>query len=497
MQSSSASRHPEVDAVVVGSGPNGLAAAITIARTGRSVRVLEAEATMGGGLATVEATLPGFRHDRYSAVHPFGVASPFFRELPLADHGLAWVHPDAPFAHPLPGGAGVATWRSVDRTAASLGSDADRYRRLVQPLLDRWERIAAEILRPLPHLPAHPEALARFGMLALPPASLLTRVAFRTERSRALLAGVAAHVNLPLHRMATAAPMWVLLLMAHHVGWPFPRGGAAALADALASHLRSLGGSIEVGHRIRHLSELPPAKAVLLDVTPRQLLSLAEGRLPGWYQRFLAGYQHGPGVFKLDLALDAPLPWQAADASVAGTVHLGGTLAEIVASEAAVGRGELPERPYVLLSQPTLFDPTRAPTGKHVVWAYCHVPAGSDADMTEPILQQIERFAPGARERILALHANGPAALARGNVNVVGGDPGGGAQTLWQTIARPVPTADPYATPVPGVYLCSAATPPGPGVHGMCGYRAATSALRRTFGEPEATRRPRPPTGRA
>ena len=497
MQRSTASRHAELDAVVVGSGPNGLAAAITIARTGRSVLVLVAEPKLGGGLATVETTLPGFRHDRYSAVHPFGVASPFFQQLPLAAHGLEWVQPDAPFAHPLPGGAGVTAWRSVDRTAASLGSDADRYRQLVQPLLDRWERIAAEILRPLPHVPTHPVALARVGVLALPPASRLTRVAFRTERSRGLLAGVAAHVNLSLHRMATSAPMWVLLLMAHRVGWPFPRGGAAALADALASHLRALGGSIETGQRIRHLRELPPAKAVLLDVTPRQLLSLADGRLPAWYRRLLGGYQHGPGVFKLDLALDAPLPWRAADVSAAGTVHLGGTLSEIEASEAAVGRGELPERPYVLLSQPTLFDPSRAPEGKHVVWAYCHVPADSDADMTEPVLRQIERFAPGARERILAVHASGPAALARGNVNVVGGDPGSGAQTLWQTIARPVPTPDPYATPLPGVYLCSAATPPGPGVHGMCGYRAAASALRRTFGEPEATPRRRPPTGPA
>lgn len=492
----SASHEPEVDAVVVGSGPNGLAAAITIARTGRSVIVLEAEPTHGGGLKTSEATLPGFRHDRYSAVHPFGVASPFFRGLPLGEHGLDWVHPDASFAHPLSDGTAVAAWRSADRTATSLGSDADRYRQLVQPLLDRWDEIAEEILRPLPHLPSHPLTLARFGVLALPPASLLVRAAFRSSRSRALLAGVAAHVNLPLHRVATAAPMWVLLLMAHRVGWPFPRGGAASLADALASYLRSLGGSIVLGERVRHLRELPPARAVLLDVTPRHLLSLAEGRLPPWYRRFLEGYRYGPGVFKLDLALDGPLPWRSANVSSAGTVHLGGALAEIEASEAAVGRGELPARPYVLLAQPTLFDPSRAPPGKHVVWAYCHVPAGNDADMTEPILAQIERYAPGARDRVLAMRGSGPGELARGNVNVVGGDPGAGAQTLWQTIARPVPTPDPYATPLPGVYLCSAATPPGPGVHGMCGYRAAASALRRTFGE-EATLRPRPPSGRA
>ena len=491
------SRTREYDAVVVGSGPNGLAAGITLARSGRSVLVLEARDSPGGGLTTREVVGGGFLHDVFSSVHPFAAASPFFRQLPLAEHGLEWVAPDAPFAHPLDDGTAVMAEVSVARTAAGLGSDGPRYRALMEPLLERWHAIAADILRPMIRIPRHPLALARFGVPALLPAQYLALGLFRNERARALLAGAAAHANMPLHRLATAAPMLVLMLMGHLVNWPFPRGGAGRLAQALAEHLRSLGGEIATGRTVGSLQDLPSSDAVLLDVTPQQFLALCSRDLPPAYRWWLSRYRHGPGVFKLNLSLDGPIPWRSGQVARAGTVHLGGSLAEIAESERAVSRGRISARPYVLLAQPSQFDPSRAPAGGHAVWAYCHVPHGSRVDMTGHILRQVERFAPGARDRIVACHAMDPAELERRNANLVGGDPSAGAQTLFQTFARPVPTPDPYATPLPGVYLCSAATPPGPGVHGMCGYRAARSALRRTFREPEPTPGPLRPNARS
>jgi phytoene dehydrogenase-like protein len=465
------------DAIIVGSGPNGLAAAIALARAGRSTLVLEAEPTIGGGTRSAALTLPGFVHDICSAIHPLGAGSPFFRALPLAEHGLRWAHSPAPLAHPLDDGTAVLLERSVAATAATLGRDGAAYRQLVAPLARRWEPIAAAILGPvLP--PRHPLALARFGLRALWPASLLARVLFRGERARALFAGMAAHAIMPLEQPATSAFGLVMLLFGHAVGWPFPIGGAQRIADALASYLRSLGGEIRTGMRVESLDQLAPAQAVLCDVTPRQLLSIAGERLPAGYRRALGRYRYGPGVFKVDWALDGPIPWAAPECTRAATLHLGGTLEEIAASEQAPWHGMHAEQPFVLLAQPSLFDPTRAPAGQQTAWAYCHVPHGSAEDMTERIEQQVERFAPGFRKRILAHSTIGPAAMQRHNANYIGGDINGGAQNLAQLFTRPVARLDPYATPARGIYLCSSSTPPGGGVHGMCGYWAARSVLR-------------------
>ncbi len=465
------------DAVVVGAGPNGLAAAIRLAQAGRRVLVLERAPTVGGGVRSAELTLPGFVHDTCSAIHPLGAGSPFLSRLPLADHGLAWVHPPAPLAHPLDDSTALLLERSVRATGAQLGGDALAYWRLMAPLVRGWERIAPAALGPL-RLPRHPLALARFGLLALWPARRLARTLFRGEAARALFAGSAAHAIMPLDQPLTAAFGLVLMALGHAVGWPFPRGGSQRLADALAAHLRSLGGEIVTGQEVARLDELPPARAVLLDVTPRQLLGIASSRLPPRYRRALERYRYGPGVFKVDWAIEGPIPWRAAACLRAATVHLGGTLDEIAEAEAAVGRGEHPERPFVLLAQQSLFDPTRAPAGKHTVWAYCHVPNGSTFDMTERIEAQIERFAPGFRDRILARHTSGPAAMEAYNPNYVGGDINGGVQDLGQLFTRPTVSLNPYATGLPGVYLCSSSTPPGGGVHGMCGFHAAEAALR-------------------
>jgi phytoene dehydrogenase-like protein len=465
------------DAVVVGSGPNGLAAAITLARAGRSVLLLEGAATVGGGMRTAELTLPGFRHDVCSAIHPLGLGSPFFRTLPLAER-VEFLQPPLAVAHPLDDGRAAVLAQSLAETAARLGRDGGAYRRLMAPLLRDWERLVPELLAPL-HPPRHPIAMARFGLRAVWPATGLARLLFRTTEARALFAGLVGHSILPLERPLTSAFGLVLGLLGHAVGWPLPRGGSQSIADALAAELRSLGGEILTGAWVQSLDELPPARTVLLDVTPRQLLRLAGERLPAGYRRRLEGYRYGPGAFKIDLALDGPIPWRAAACAQAGTVHLGGTLEEIAAAEAAVWRGEHPERPYVLLAQQSLFDSTRAPAGQHTVWAYCHVPNGSSVDMTERICGQIERFAPGFRDRIRAQHAMGPADLERYNPNDVGGDINGGAQDLGQMFTRPVWSLVPYATPIPGLYLCSSSTPPGGGVHGMCGYHAARAALRR------------------
>lgn len=464
------------DAVVVGSGPNGLAAAITLARAGRSVLVLEAADTVGGGVRTAELTLAGFRHDVCSAIHALAKASPFFRELPLDDHGLELVQPPAPLAHPLDDGTAVMLERSVEETAAGLGPDAEAYRKLMGPLADRADRLEPFLLGHSP-IPRRPLVAARFGLLALRSAAGLAK-RFEGERARALFAGLAAHSIQDLHRMPTASFGLVLGLFGHTHGWPLVRGGSGRLADALASYLRSLGGEIETGRRVDSVDELPAARLTMLDVTPRQVLSLAGHRLPGRYARALRRYRYGPGVFKLDWALDGPVPWAAPECGRAATVHLGGTFEEIALSEATVWRGEAPERPYVLVAQQSPFDDSRAPEGKHTLWAYCHVPNGSPVDMTQRIEAQVERFAPGFRERILERSVKGPAEIERYNENYVGGDIAGGVQDLRQLYTRPVVRLNPYSTPVDGLYICSSSTPPGGGVHGLCGYYAAQSALK-------------------
>ncbi len=465
---------------MVGAGPNGLGAAIAIARTGRSVTVLEANDTIGGGCRSAALTLPGFVHDVCSAIHPLGRASSFFSELPLDRHGLEWIDPPIALAHPQDDGSAALVFRDLDETATGLGPDGRAYARLIGPLAGAWDVIADEMLGPL-RIGApfrHPITIPRFGLLALQPATWLAR-RFRDERARALLAGVAAHAMLPLGQPGSGAFGLTLLASAHAVGWPLPRGGSQRIVDALAEHLtEDLGGTIRTGQRIHDIAELPQHDAALLDVTPRQLLAMAGDRLGGWYAAQLRRYRYGPGSFKLDLAIDGPIPWQNPDLLRAGTVHLGGTLEEIVAAEGAVARGKTSRRPFVLLAQQSLFDPSRAPEGKHTVWAYCHVPNGSTVDMTDPILGQIERFAPGFRERVLAVHARGPAALEAEDANYVGGDINGGVQDLRQLFTRPAIRLDPYSTPDPRLFLCSSSTPPGGGVHGLCGAHAASSALR-------------------
>jgi phytoene dehydrogenase-like protein len=469
---------PDYDAVVVGSGPNGLAAGITLAQAGWRVLLLEGHEIVGGGMRSLPLTLPGFTHDVCSAVHPLALASPFFRTLDLSAYGLDWVHPPAAVAHPRDHAPAALLYLSLCETERALGADGARYRRLMAPFLASWEALIITFLGPL-RIPHHPLIAARFALTALRSVRGLAQAQFAGERARGLFAGLGAHSILPLHWPGTAAFGLLLGLLAHAVGWPLPRGGAQQLANTLAAHFRHLGGDIVTGFPVSSLDQLPPARATLLDVTPRQLLAIAGDRLPPGYRRRLARYQYGPGAFKIDYALSAPIPWQDPAVATAGTVHLGSSLAEISAGEHAVWRGQHPEHPYVLLVQPTNFDPTRAPAGKHVAWAYCHVPNGSTVDMTARIEAQIARYAPGFRDTILARHTHTAAALERYNPNYVGGDINGGAQHLLQHFNRPVARLDPYATPLPGLYLCSSATPPGGGVHGMCGYYAARSALKR------------------
>jgi phytoene dehydrogenase-like protein len=472
------SRRTDRDAIVVGAGPNGLAAAITLARAGRSVLVLEAADTIGGGVRSASVTLPGFVHDLCSSVYPLVAASPFFKTLPLAENGLELIEPPAPLAHPLDDGPPVLLERSVDATARGLCADADAYRRLMMPLVERHSMILEMILGPL-RLPRHPFAQASFARLALRSASALAGRWFDGPRARALFAGLAAHAMIPLERRPSAAFGLTLGMLGHAVGWPLARGGAQRLAEALAAIGRELGGEIRTRSPVASLDKLPTARVVLLDVTPRQLLALAGSRLPAAYRRRLERFRYGPGAFKVDWALAEPIPWSAPECSRAGTVHVGGTFEEIAAAEAAVGEGRHADRPFVLVAQPSLFDRDRAPAGRHTAWAYCHVPNGSRVDMTDRIERQIERFAPGFRERVLARHVMAPADLERHNANCIGGDINGGIQDLGQLFARPVPRITPYATPLPWLFLCSSSTPPGGGVHGMCGFWAATAALRR------------------
>lgn len=466
------------DAVVVGSGPNGLAAAITLARAGRSVCLFEAKETVGGGLRTAELTLPGFHHDICSAIHPLGMGSPFFQAHPLADFGLEWIQPTIPVAHPLDDGTAVALYRSFDETVDSIGRDGLKWQRLFKPPTRDWAKLAPMLLSPLP-LPRHPLALAGMGIRALWPAKTLANFLFREERARALFAGLAGHAILPLEQLLTASFGMVLGILGHAVGWPLPCGGSQRIADAMAAYLQSLGGEIRLGHTIASLEELPAAENTLLDVTPKQLCQLTGERLPHSYRRQLERYRYGAGVFKVDYALSGPVPWRAAECHQAGTVHLGGTLAEIAASERATIAGRHPESPYVLVAQQSLFDESRAPAGKETLWAYCHVPNGSTVDMTAAIEAQIERFAPGFRDLILARHSYNTVDYQRYNANYIGGDINGGVQDLRQMWTRPVPRFNPYATPIDGLYLCSSSTPPGGGVHGMCGYHAAQAVLRR------------------
>lgn len=469
-----------LDAVIVGSGPNGLAAAIELARAGRSVLVLEANRTIGGGVRSAELTLPGFVHDICAAAFPFVVGSPFLRSVPLAAHGLRLVQPPAPLAHALDERTAVVLERSVRATAAGLGRDGAAYVRLMAPLVAAWDRLVTDLLGPL-RWPRYPLPFARFGMLALRSAVSLATATFRGEAARALFGGMAAHSMLSLESPLSAAFGLVLGMLAHAVGWPFARGGAQAIADALAGCGRALGCQIVTDRRVRMLADLPPSRAVLFDLGARGVLSVTGDRLPAGYRRQLARYRYGSGVFKMDWALDGPIPWRAAGCARAGTVHLGGTLAEVAASERSVWRGRDSPHPFVLLTQPSCFDPSRAPAGKHTAWAYCHVPNGSTVDMADRIEAQVERFAPGFRDRILARSALGPADMERHNANYLGGDINGGVQDLVQHFARPAPRLVPYATPDPRLYVCSSSTPPGGGVHGMCGQLAARAALRRSF----------------
>jgi phytoene dehydrogenase-like protein len=474
-------KQTDFDAVVVGSGPNGLAAAVTLARAKLAVLVLEASESIGGGTRSMELTLPGFLHDVCSAVHPLAIGSPFFRDLPLHDHGLEWIHPEIPLAHPLGGSGSVSLRQSLAETANLLGNDGAAYTALMKPLVENWWGLAREFLQPMIHLPRDPLAFIRFGLQAIQPAQWLTR-RFSEEPARALFAGLAGHSFLPLSAPASAAFGLVLGAAGHAVGWPFPRGGAQKIANALASYLQSLGGQIEIGRPVASLSDLPASRAVFLDLTPRALLKLAGNTLPPRYRHALERFPYGSGIFKIDYALSAPIPWSAEECRQAGTVHVGGTSAEIAAAEDTVAsKRSIAPKPFVLLAQPTLSDPSRAPTGKHVVWAYCHVPSGSISDLTEPIETQIERFAPGFRDCILARHTMNSVALERHNPNLIGGAVNGGSLDVKHLLVRPVLSQNPYRTPLRGVYLCSASTPPGGGVHGMCGYHAARWALKEVF----------------
>lgn len=466
------------DAVVVGSGPNGLAAAITLARAGRSVLVVEGQPTIGGGMRTAELNLPGFRHDICSAIHPLGLGSPFFKTLPLDKFGLEWIFPPANLAHPLDDGRAAVLYDSPEKSASTLGEDGPAYLRLIKPFARNWDKLAPALLGPLT-IPAHPFALGHFGLYARRSALGLARAEFKGSAARAVFAGMSAHSVLPLEQSPSAAFGLVLASLAHAVGWPLPRGGSQQIADALAAYLQSLGGEIVTGQMVESVDDLPPSRVVLLDVTPRQVLKIAGRHLSTGYRRGLERFRYGPGIFKVDYALSGPVLWTAPGCREAGTVHLGGTLEEIAASERTPARNEISEKPFVLIAQQSLFDPTRAPAGQHNLWAYCHVPNGSTADRYEAITSQIERFAPGFRKLILAKSTMNSAQVERYNPNYIGGDINGGVQDWFQLFTRPLPRLSPYTTSNRQIFICSSSTPPGGGVHGMGGYSAAQAVLRR------------------
>lgn len=469
----------DYDAVVVGSGPNGLAAGITLQQAGLSVLIVEAKRDIGGGLRSSELTLPGFTHDVCSAIHPLAVGSPFFQTLPLKEHGLRYVYPEICAAHPFDDGSAAVLKSNLTDTARLLGADEQAYLNLIGPLVKEWPRIASDVLGPL-RFPKHPIAMAEFGLKALASATFLAK-RFQSGHAKGLWAGMAAHSMLPLSHVTTSAIGLVLTTAAHLGGWPIPVGGSRAIADALASYFISLGGKIETGTVVRSLDQLPSSDAVLLDVTPRQLLQIAGHKFSSLYKWQLSRYRYGMGVFKVDWALDGPVPFTSSEARVAGTIHLGNTLEEIVDSEQMVWNGKCQSKPFVLLAQQSVFDTSRAPEGKHTVWAYCHVPNGSTIDMTDAIEAQVERFAPGFRDRILARNSMNTAEMEAYNPNYIGGDINGGAIDLSQLFTRPALRRSPYRTSAKGIYICSASTPPGGGVHGMCGHNAAKRALNDIF----------------
>jgi phytoene dehydrogenase-like protein len=469
-------RRQSYDAIVIGSGPNGLGAAITLARSGLTVLLLESRDTAGGGCRSAQLTLPGFVHDICSAIHPLGAGSPLFRDLPLSEHGLRWVHPPAPLAHPFDDGSAALLERSITDTSLSLGQDQMAYRRFMEPLVPNWDDVAKALLDPLSLL-HYPSAMVRFGLLAIRSSRWITNNTFVADRARALFAGIAAHSTLPLEQSPSAAIGIVLNIAGHAVGWPFPAGGAQSLTDALVSYFQSLNGEVLCSAHVTSVDELPKAPLVFCDTSPRHLISIAGHHLPSGYVRQLQSYRYGPAAFKVDFALDGPIPWRSKDCLRAGTVHLGGSTAEIALAEREVWQGRNPERPFVLLAQQSLFDSSRSPSGKHTVWAYCHVPPNSNYDMTSRIEAQIERFAPGFRERILDKSVRPPALFEAYNPNCIGGDVNGGTLDWWQLLARPALRVVPFSTPLAKLYICSASTPPGGGVHGMCGYYAALAAL--------------------
>ncbi|HUE89538.1 MAG TPA: NAD(P)/FAD-dependent oxidoreductase [Vicinamibacterales bacterium] len=468
------------DAVVIGAGPNGLAAAVVLAEAGRSVLIIEAMPTIGGGCRTDEGTLPGFHHDICAAIHPTAVVSPLLRRLPLDRFGLTWIQSPAPLAHPFDDGSAAVLHRSLGATGATLGPDAGAWEALMRPFLEDAGAFFDDILRPV-RVPGHPLRMARFGAIGLRSCASVVRSRFKGPKARALFAGCAAHSFLALDAAASASFGLVLALVGHATDWPCAKGGSQRIVDSLAAYLRSLGGHIEVGREVRSLSDIPPSRAVLFDVAPAALDRIAGAQLPERFRRQLRTFRHGPGVFKIDWALRGPIPWTATECQRAATVHLGGTFPELAASEHAVMQGQVAERPFVLVAQQSLFDTTRAPEGQHTGWAYCHVPHGAAVDMTDRIERQIERFAPGFADVILARRTMAPADVEAHNPNMIGGDIGGGANDLMQFVFRPTRRWDPYTTPNPRVFLCSSSTPPGGGVHGMCGYWAATSALGRVL----------------
>ncbi|MGD9818014.1 MAG: phytoene desaturase family protein [Desulfomonilaceae bacterium] len=468
---------PKYDAVVVGSGPNGLAAAITIAMANRSVLVMEAKDTIGGGIRTKELTLPGFNHDVCAAIHPLGLASPFFRSLDLESHGLKWIHPDAPLAHPLDDDGAVLLHRSIEETAEGLGEDKKAYLGLIEPLLRNWSELVYELLKPL-GIPRHLLPLIRFGPLAVRSASGVAMKYFRGARARAMFAGNSAHSILPLNRPSSAAFGLMMSILGHAVGWPLAEGGSQSIANALASVLKSFGGEIEVGCPVDSLDDLPSARVTLFDITPRQLHDIMGKQFSAGYRKRLVSKRHGPGVFKLDWALSDPIPWTDTNCLRAATVHIGPGFQDISVSEKDVWSGKEPERPFVLLAQPTLFDKTRAPEGKHIAWAYCHVPNSSLFDMTQRIEDQVERFAPGFKEIILARNSMSTADMQAYNPNYIGGDIVGGIQSFEELFVMPMGRPRAYATPLKGIYICSSSMPPGGGVHGMCGHLAAKRAIK-------------------